>query len=303
MIIINLMGGLGNQMFQYASAKHLAIVHDTVLKTDPSNFRKMTLNKEHALQLDCFRVTAPQALKEEIRKFNPKEKRFGRIRRAVSKLFASRAFGMNDGLVYREPDGSEFKPDFFKLGPDRYLIGYFNSYKYFSPIRDLLIKEFSPRDISVKAQELIKQIEDTNSVGVHIRRGDYVTDPDVHKCIEGILTDAYYRNATDYMLSRLDAPHFFVFSNDMPWVIENFKVPARITYVDINPPHRGFEDLWMMSRCKHNIIAGGSTFSWWAAYLNQNPEKIVVRTAKISNESLYDHPDDYFPPGWEIVAS
>jgi hypothetical protein len=105
------------------------------------------------------------------------------------------------------------------------------------------------------------------------------------------------------MLASVDNPHFYIFSNDMSWVIENFKISASVTYVDINPPQRGFEDLWIMSKCKHNITAGGSTFSWWAAYLNQNTAKIVVRTEKISNDPKYNHPDDYFPPEWGIVAS
>ncbi len=89
----------------------------------------------------------------------------------------------------------------------------------------------------------------------------------------------------------------------MPWVAKHFALAADVTYVDVNPPQRGFEDLWMMSKCKHNITAGGSTFSWWAAYLNRNPDKIVVRTEKISNDPQYDHPDDYFPPDWERVPS
>ena len=89
----------------------------------------------------------------------------------------------------------------------------------------------------------------------------------------------------------------------MGWVTDNFKIPFKVTYVDINSPQRGFEDLWIMSRCKHNITAGGSTFSWWAAYLNQNTEKIVVRTETISNDLKYNHSEDYFPPEWEIAAS
>ncbi|HPL64739.1 MAG TPA: alpha-1,2-fucosyltransferase [Syntrophales bacterium] len=303
MIIVNLMGGLGNQMFQYASAKHLAMLHDTVLRTDSFNFRKMTLNKEHVFQLNCFRITAPQAREEEIRKLKPAESRLGRIRRAVSRLFGPHGSRTKGGLVYLEPDGSEFKPGFFELGPDRYLIGYFNSYKYFSPIRDLLIEEFTPRDISEKGRELTKLIESTNSVGVHFRRGDYVTDPDVHKSVAGVITEEYYRNATECMLSRIEDPHFFIFSNDMPWVKEHFKVTARVTYVDINPPNKGYEDLWMMSRCRHNIVAGGSTFSWWAAWLNQNPGKIVLRTERISNDPWYNHPEDYFPPEWGVAAS
>jgi hypothetical protein len=299
-----MMGGLGNQMFQYAAAKHLSIINSTTLKIDALHFGKLTSNKEHVFQLDCFRITAPQALKDEIRKYKTKKNRLGNILDFVRRTWTPKAFHEELDLLYEEPDGSEFKHGFLELGPDKYLIGYFNSYKYFHSIRNIIIEEYTPKkDVSVKAKEIIRQIENTNSVSVHIRRGDYVDDPNVHKSIKGIITDRYYKNAIDYMLASVDNPHFYIFSNEMSWVIDNFKVPASVTYVDINPPQRGFEDLWIMSKCKHNITAGGSTFSWWAAYLNQNTAKIVVRTEKISNDPEYNHPDDYFPPEWGIVAS
>jgi hypothetical protein len=304
MIIINLMGGLGNQMFQYAAAKQLSIIHNTTLKIDASNFKKLTANKDHIFQLDCFRITAQQASKEEINEYKTSRSRFRSIIDSIGRTFVHHTNGKKRDLLYEEPDGSALKHDFLKLGPDRYLIGYFNSYKYFNAIRDILINEYTPKnDISAPAQEIIKQIENTNSVSVHIRRGDYISDPDVHKCIEGIITDHYYHNAVDYFSQRLNTPHFYIFSDDMGWVMKNLRIPVRVTCVDINPPQRGFEDLWIMSKCKHNITAGGSTFSWWAAYLNHYADKIVVRTDKISNDIKYNHPDDYFPPEWQTVPS
>jgi hypothetical protein len=304
MIIVSLMGGLGNQMFQYAAAKNLAIINNTTLKIDASNFRKLTKNKEHIVQLDCFNISASQACENEILKFKPSENKGFKIIRRVKKTLKLPVADIANSYVYSEPDASCFRPDFFDLGPDKYLIGYFNSYKYFHTIRDILIDEYTPKsEISIKAQEMIKQIEDSNSISVHIRRGDYITDPDVRKSIEGIITNRYYNNAIDCLLDRVNNPHFYVFSNDISWVIANFKVPASVTYVDINSPQRGFEDLWIMSKCRHNINAGGSTFSWWAAYLNRNKDKIVVRTEKISKHPQYNHPDDYFPPEWKVVAS
>jgi hypothetical protein len=304
MIIINMMGGLGNQMFQYAAAKHLSMINNTTIKIDASNFGKLTSNKEHNFQLNCFNITAQQAFKKEIKKYKTPKSSLSNIFDFITRTLTPNASNRKLDLLYEEPDGSEFRHGFFELGPDKYLIGYFNSYKYFVSIRKILIEEYTPqKNISIKAREIIKQIENTNSVSIHIRRGDYVDDPNIHKCIEGIITDNYYCNATNYILSRVDTPHFYIFSNDMSWVVENFKLPASVTYVDINPPRRGFEDLWIMSKCKHNILAGGSTFSWWAAYLNQNTDKIVVRTEKISNDAKYNHPDDYFPPEWEVVAS
>jgi hypothetical protein len=304
MIIINLMGGLGNQMFQYAAARQLALVHNATLKIDTSDFWRMTLNREHVFQLQYFNIKAQQASAGEIAGYKPPRRRFGKFRDMMTGILAPRRMDCRRTLLYEEPPGSEWKPGFPGLGPDRYLIGYFNSYKYFDSIRDILREEFTPKDeISSQAQEMIRQIEKTNSIGLHVRRGDYITDRGVQRCIEGIITENYYRHAAGHILRHVAAPHFFIFSDDMPWVREHFLIPGPMTYVDINPPQRGFEDLWLMSRCKHNITAGGSTFSWWAAYLNRNPDKIVIRTERISNEVVYNHPDDYFPPEWIAVPS
>jgi hypothetical protein len=304
MIIINLMGGLGNQMFQYAAARHLALRQQTTLKIDATRFGRMTLNKEHVLQLGHFKISAPQASDEEVERFVPGRGRLAALFRRIARaLTPRRGPGRQEG-VYEEPPGSRFKPDFFDLGPDRYLIGTFNSYRYFDPIRDLLLDEYTPRHgLSAPAAEMVGRIEGAASVGIHIRRGDYVTDPGVQRCVEGIITDRYYRNAVAYIRQRVAEPHFFVFSDDMPWVKEHFRLAGKVTPVDINPPQRGFEDLWMMSRCRHIITAGGSTFSWWAAYLNRHPDRIVVRTEQISTEAAYNHPGDYFPPGWVAVPS
>jgi len=301
MIIVSLMGGLGNQMFQYAAAKRLAMINNTELKIEALNFGKLTANSEHTFQLGNFNISAGQVSQQEIWKVvqptNPLARIAGRI------LGRSPHKSKTSG-VFREPEGSDYKPGVLEIKPDRLLVGYFNSYRYFEPIRDTLLQEYTPReDISAAGQELLKQIEATDSVSIHIRRGDYVADPEIYKCIEGIITERFYHSAVDYIAARVARPHFFVFSNDMPWVKKNFKIPYEMTPVDFNPPQRGYEDLWLMSRCKHNITAGGSTFSWWAAYLNANVNKIVVRTVNISNDPKYNHPEDYFPQEWMSVES
>lgn len=299
--MINLMGGLGNQMFQYATAKHLSIINNTELKIDASNFKKLTLNREHTFQLSDLNITAPQASKNDIWKIASPANPLVRI---IGNALGISPLKVRTNAIFRETGGSGFQPDILELKADRYLIGYFNSYKYFDSIRNVLLEEYMPREkISLQGQELLKLIESTNSVSIHIRRGDYVDNPDVYKCIEGIITDRFYRNAVDFIASKVESPHFFIFSNDMPWVREHFKVSHQATYVDINSTKRGFEDLWLMSRCMHNITAGGSTFSWWAAYLNSNANKIVVRTEQVSNDANYNHPDDYFPREWVAVAS
>ncbi|MFA5190232.1 MAG: alpha-1,2-fucosyltransferase [Verrucomicrobiia bacterium] len=304
MIIINIMGGLGNQMFQYAAAKSLSIINHTQLKTDTSNFDRCTPNREHTLQLSSFRITAPQALRGEIAEYRKSGlKHRLRVVPLLKALGLYRETGETPRL-YSEPAGSAFKPEFLALGPKTYLIGYFNSYKYFDAVKPLLVEEFSPREeISDAARGILASITDSNSVSVHVRRGDYVANPNIRKDLEGVITERYYQNAVNYMAERVGQPHFFMFSDDIAWVKENFRLPHRMTCVDFNSPQRGFEDLWLMSRCKHNITAGGSTFSWWAAYLNAHKEKVIVRTERISSNSAYNHPEDYFPPEWKSVKS
>lgn len=301
MIIVSLMGGLGNQMFQYAAAKHLSMVNGTDLRIDGSNFRKLTANSDHTFQLPCFNIAARLATRNEIWEVARPD---GLLARTAGTLFGWSPHKARSETIYRESIGSGFKPEVLALRGDRYLIGYFNSYRYFGPIRDVLIEEYRPGEaISTEGQALLTSIDSTNSVSLHIRRGDYVDNPEVYKCIEGIITERFYRNAIELIASRIDNPHFFVFSNDMTWVKQNFRIPYQTTYVDFNTAQRGFEDLWLMSRCKHNITAGGSTFSWWAAYLNPNEDKIIVRTERVSNDANYDFPDDYFPPEWLFVGS
>lgn len=296
------MGGLGNQMFQYAAARHLAYLHKTELRIDGSNFSRLTPNQEHTQQLTFFNLSAHQASNAEIRQVIEPAQPLLRMIMCIAGLMGRPAFKWKSPNIYKEPASNRFKLDILELGHDTYLLGHFNSYKYFAPIRNELLEEYTPREaLSPAAQDILRQIEASNSVSIHIRRGDYVEDPGVYKGINGIITDRYYRNAIEHIASIITSPHFFVFSNDMLWVKKNFKIPHEVTYVDFNLPQRGFEDLWLMSRCKHNITAGASTFSWWAAYLNTNEKKIVVRTQNVNNDPEFNHPEDYFPPEWVSV--
>jgi hypothetical protein len=304
MIIVNIMGGLGNQMFQYAAARHLAILNDTELKIDSSNFYRHTANREHTLQIQHFRITAAEATFKESRRFRRYKKRHYRFLRSLGNLLRRSPQQDENLLYYEETGGSRFNPEFFAPASDRYLFGYFNSYKYFDPIRELLMREFAPREEpGEEARNALKLMESTNSVSIHFRRGDYVTDPNIKSGVSGIITDDYYRNAISHISEAVETPHFFVFSNDIGWARENFSVPFEVTFIGFNPPQRGYEDLWLMSRCRHNITAGGSSFSWWAAYLNPNEEKIVIRTKDVNGDPKFNHPDDFFPPGWRIAAS
>ena len=124
-------------------------------------------------------------------------------------------------------------------------------------------------------QKILDLIHETNSVSLHVRRGDYVKLQHIH----GLCDLDYYAHAIRFITEHLTNPHFFIFSDDIQWVTNNLKIGFSHTFVDINHGHDSAWDMWLMANCKHNIIAN-SSFSWWGAWLNQNPNKIVVAPAQ-----------------------
>ncbi len=304
MIVVGVMGGLGNQMFQYAAAKHLSVLNRAELRIDASDFRNRTPNPEHTFQLGQFNISAPQASRAEIGRY-PKSRRGTRpLATLFRKILPAPPGQDGNARLFEETGGSQFKPEVLELKDDVYLRGYFNSYRYFDHIKERIAAEYVPKSpLGPEAAALEGLIRDSDSVSIHFRRGDYVDVPEIRRGVDGIITDDYYRNAVEYMADAVGTPHFFVFSNDAAWAKENFRIPFKVTYVDFNSPQRGHEDLWLMSRCRHNVTAGGSTFSWWAAYLNPNKDKIVLRTRNVNNDPEFNHPDDLFPPGWTAIPS
>ena len=142
---------------------------------------------------------------------------------------------------------------------------------------------------------MLERIDATNSVSLHIRRGDYVTSKTVAERY-GLCSLDYYRRAVDHIVQRAPSPHLFVFSDDPQWVQENLKIEYPTAHVTHNLSARDHEDLRLMSRCKHNVIAN-STFSWWGAWLNQNPNRIVIAPTP-AYDKLGIKDDDLYPPAW-----
>jgi len=156
-----------------------------------------------------------------------------------------------------------------------FLRGYWQSEKYFIDIADILRQDLMLKSPSSRLNlELAKKIQSSLSVSLHVRRGDYAHDLATHQT-HGLLPLDYYRAAINYILRLFSDASFFLFSDDIPWIKENLKIDAPHCYVDHNTPQTDFEDLRLMSLCKHQIIAN-SSFSWWGAWLCQNPEKVVV---------------------------
>jgi len=204
---------------------------------------------------------------------------------------------------YREPH-FHYDPAFETLGPKTSLFGYFQSERYFSPIAEILRKYFSPREpLGTDSADTLRWIERCPlPVSVHIRRGDYLKPGTAE--FHGILGEPYYREALGHIEARLgETAEFFVFSDD-PAAAEqvlNFMPASRLTHVR-GDPERPWEDMALMARCQHHVIAN-SSFSWWGAWLNCSPDKIVVapRNWFAPAEVKKVKTADLYPSGWVLV--
>jgi hypothetical protein len=313
----------------YAAARALASKRDTELyldiDTDCREGRDAGSVVGHSFQLDKFNIKAQylntpdaavqdmasavgvySALKARLREIDALRKavRLLRYKGIDLSALAMRLSG-NEKRFFREERGDwHYKPRFFDLPDNSILRGCFLSYKYFDWLRDVILEEFSLKDeLSEQGKAVERQIEATESVSLHVRRRDVVTQPEYRSWYEGVVTERYYRNAIAWFVERLERPHFFVFSDDMEWAKAHLDFPCSVTWVDHNGPESGYEDLHLMSRCKHNVTTGFSSFSWWAAYLNRNPGKIVLRTRRMNALDHLNHPEDFFPKDWVVVDS
>lgn len=173
-----------------------------------------------------------------------------------------------------------------------FVLGYWQSWKI---VHDPSIFEFREETLSDKTREIKQGIDSCNSISLHVRRGDYIS-PGNKNLYGGICTTTYYERAIQYICKHVQNPVFYVFSNDILWVQENLKIPDAV-YVTHNQGADSWQDMYLMSKCKHHIIAN-STFSWWGASLNSNKQKIVVCPPKLTNRG--DSPN-LFPEDWEKI--
>ena len=258
MIITKIKGGLGNQLFQYAVGRAVALRHKVPLKFDTTIFETYKLHNGY--RLDQFAIKADIAADNEI--INLK----GRNNVLVSVL--RKAGLLKRKSYFKEKRSSYFDASVFKNN-SVYLDGYWQNELYFSDIRELLLKELSPNismnDLSCAYLECIKQ---NNSVSIHVRRGDYLNLKNIN-----VLDIDYYMKAVKYIRTIVEKPTFFIFSDDLEWCRSSFSFLDDCIYVERTQSE--IDDLRLMSFCQHNIIAN-SSFSWWGAWLNQNPNKTVI---------------------------
>ena len=273
MIIIRMTGGLGNQMFQYALYLKLQAMGKEVKMDD---FTEYEGREARPLSLWAFGIEYDRASREELcRMTDGFMDPVSRIRR---KLFGRKS------LEYMEKD-CNFDPEILNRDP-AYLTGYFQSEKYFADIEEKVRQAFCfseriwegiPSQLLERIRSYEQQIKTAMAVSVHIRRGDYLQNEEAYG---GICTEQYYKTAIEYVKKRQQDASFFVFTNDPDyageWILKNFgQEKERFVLIEGTQEENGYLDLYLMSLCRHHILAN-SSFSWWGAYLNPSREKMVI---------------------------
>ncbi len=281
MIVVRVFGGLGNQMFQYAFAKYLGLNNKEVY-LDITDFK--THVHHYGFELDKVFSNLDYNLIEgkQLNKvrFNPNTV----LNRVLNKAFGVQIIRNSE---YREqPAKSVIKNNTYRK--DIYFNGFWGNLQYINEVEDLLRKELVFRYLPEgKNRDLFDFLEGKISVSVHVRRGDYLQE-DGLKDAFGI---AFYKEAFNIFMEKYSEVVFVIFSDDIPWVKENFDFSRNMIFVDWNRGKESYIDMLMMSLCNHNIIAN-STFSWWSAWLNSNKDKCVIaprywRSNDKNESSLY----------------
>ena len=269
MIVIRLCGGLGNQLFQYATGRRLAYLRRAELVLDLGWYaRTPSSDTPWTYQLGHYPIQARSTTWGEA---------VWCVLHGGTRL-RSMSFLPQRWIYYRE-QGFEFDPEVLNLNDDTYLDGYWQSYRYFEDSADLIRAELAPVAPLERNDEVIAtMIAGGDAVSLHVRRGDYVTNQAAGgaHCLCSL---DYYKSAVEQVLMHVARPHFFVFSDDSAWARANLFLPSPATFVDHNGPDSAFQDLRLMALCNHHITAN-SSFSWWGAWLNPSPNKIVVTPHK-----------------------
>jgi len=292
MVMVKLIGGLGNQMFQYAAARRLAEFHNTVLKLDITELEDR-LHKENftyrSYSLNVFHIKENIAQPDEIISFKKLQR--GILSKIVNKI--KQKFDIH--LLIREKH-FHFDEKILHASNNSYLDGYWQSEQYFKDIEDIIRQEFIVKlEPDKKNRQLIKYIQQHNAVSIHVRRGDYISNPSRRK--KHLTCDIeYYHRAVKTIVEKVAHPHFIVFSDDPEWTQNNLKLDFPAIYITHNQNEKAYEDLRLMSLCKHNIISN-SSFSWWGAWISANKDKIVITPKKWFNDASMNT-QDLIPEKW-----
>ena len=276
MIISRLHGRLGNQMFQYAAARGLAARLGVAVALDTRD----ALRRGEGVLTRVFDLPLAEPLTL------PPNRHDSPLAYALWRV-------MGRAPRFRRERGLGYNPAFADWDDDSYLHGYWQSEKYFAHAADDIRRDFSfPDFTNAQNAEMAARIGEGLAISLHVRRGDYLT-----LSAHAVCDEAYYTRALDRLLQGVEGtPTVFVFSDDPDWAKANLPLPVEKVVVDFNGPETDFEDMRLMSLCRHNII-GNSSFSWWAAWLNANPDKRVAGPARWFGEPKMRNPD-ILPGDW-----
>jgi len=293
MEIIAFSGGLGNQMFQYAFYLAKSKTSSDIAINTYSIYREGVKSGFELKEL--FGVQPPEQTSLSFRIIRKllifRERKNYRL---ICNLFLKfiQLFGIK---ILKEKGASQFSPLYLNCQSGIvYYFGFWQTPLYFQEIEDEIrtIYSFNANKLSAKSKELFPKIHAQESVSIHIRRGDFLSD--ANKSIYAdICTFAYYSKAIAYISENVENPQFFIFSDDIEWAKKNLSL-QNADYIDWNSGVNSWEDMFLISQCKHNIIAN-STFSWWGAWLNKNPEKRVIAPSRFINTSKTP---DIYPVDW-----
>ncbi|MCM1134061.1 MAG: alpha-1,2-fucosyltransferase [Clostridium sp.] len=295
MIIIQVAGGLGNQLQQYALYRKFVRLGKEA-RLDVSWFNQGGKNSrggmvtERKLELDYFdRLVYKTCTEEEKIRLIGSEGASGKLRRKLLPF-----------TVRRFHESKMYHPELFEF-EDMYLSGYFACEKYYGDILyDLREKIQFPKSGNPLNGQMAREMQNCASVSVHIRRGDYLNAENA-EMFANICTEAYYKKAIELIKEKEENARFYLFSDDVPYIQKKFQ-GEEYTVVDINHGRDNFYDMWLMSNCKHNICAN-STFSFWGARLNRNEGKITIRPTIHKNSQIFHKEEmEELWRGWRFVS-
>ena len=301
MIIAEMKGGLGNQMFQYAFAKSLALRNNASLKIDATDYVHTVGDPKKGIRLfglRYFNIEAGEATAEDLQKFSPYRSAgfLGSIRRYLNTFgdYRKKKFIIEPKDNFFSFDGKMISQP---IKEDVYVSGFWQSEEYFRDYSEAIRKQLSVAGSPEgKNKEALEKIKEQNSVAIHVRHGDNATA--IAKS-HGVLPMDFYKKAIEQIKNRVSDPVFYVFSDDIEWAKENLpKVDAMIA-VDWNGDDKNHEDMRLMSACKHHIIAN-STFSWWGAWLGFHKDQLVFAPKKYHQEGTVER-RDFYPKTWNIL--
>lgn len=291
MKIVKLKGGLGNQMFQYAYAKLLECMNKEDVRLDFSAFSGLENDMVRVPRIAKFRLSLSTASQEEL-------KSVLKLRHSGnSQSFKYRVEILVESKINRnyffEPSRAYIPPE--KIQDYSYYDGYWQSWRYVEQVKDILAEEFVPNyELSENTKAAKNVMENQEAVFVGVRKGDFSEEKDHY----GSFDSTYYQKAMAQVEVHVENPIYYVFSNDIAWCKENIDWGKRkIIYREKAQQTNDFEELILMSSCKHAIIVN-SSYHWWGAQLIKNPDKKICCPGKWFFD---DKPIDIIPPGWTCV--